>query len=447
MKKIRIGVPVLLILLLAGSVYYMVDSRMRIIDDYNKKLLKAREAVQNGVLTDGLALYAEALSIYPSVEIYTEVGNVYLDSDDFQGAHMWYEREFVDRYPDAPQAYEYGIRVSLAAEDYREAHAIYDVCSKREAMSENIQKLIQPVWYTYELLYGNYDEVGAFSSHNGFAAVRNGERWSYVNQDGESEISDDYQSADVFGEYAAVVDSTGAAYYIDESGNTKFTASQFTDTGESNEQIQLFRPIVGELALAYNGRTWSYYQMETYKRTFGGFADATVIANGIGAVTKDGTAWALIDTKGQEITGYDYEQVVTNSKGILCCTDALFVMQNGKFWLIDTKGNKRNQNAYDAVYAFEENSWTAVKKNGKWIFVNSLGEEKELGVFEEAKSFSNGLAAVQKDGMWGYIDLEGNLVIDCIFYDAGSFNNKGVAFVKPTETEWNALSLYRYHTD
>lgn len=137
MKKIRIGVPVLLILLLAGSVYYMVDSRMRIIDDYNKKLLKAREAVQNGVLTDGLALYAEALSIYPSVEIYTEVGNVYLDSDDFQGAHMWYEREFVDRYPDAPQAYEYGIRVSLAAEDYREAHAIYDVCSKRYTKADS----------------------------------------------------------------------------------------------------------------------------------------------------------------------------------------------------------------------------------------------------------------------------------------------------------------------
>lgn len=447
MKKMRWGVPLLLILLLAGSVYYMVDSRMRVIDDYNKKLSEARKAVQNGVLTDGLALYEQALSVYPSEEIYTETGNVYLDSDDLQGAQNWYEREFVARYPDAPQAYEYGIRASLAAEDYREALAIYDVCSRREALSEEIQKLIQPVWYSYELLYGSYDEVGAFSSQNGFAAVKSGDRWSYVNQDGETEITDSYQSADVFGECAAVVDSQGEAYYIDESGNTKFTASQFTDTGESSEQIQLFRPIADGLALAYDGRTWSYYQMETYKRAFGGFADATVIANGIGAVTKDGTAWALIGTDGQEITGYDYDQAVTNSRGILCCTDALFVMQDGKYWLIDAAGNKRNQNAYDAVYAFEQDSWAAAKKNGKWIFVNSLGEEKELGVFEEAKSFSNGLAAVQKDGKWGYIDLEGNLVIDCIFYDAGSFNEKGVAFVKPTETEWNALSLYRYHTD
>lgn len=420
---------------------------MRVIGDYNLKLKQAREAVENGVLADGLSLYGEALSIHPSIDVYTEVGNVYLDAEELQEAANWYEREFVTCYPNEPQAYEFGIRASLAAEDYREVFAVYDVCTKREALSEEIEKLVRPVWYAYELLYGSYEQTGAFSSRNGFAAVKSRDSWGYITQNGDSAVYASYQSADVFGDCAAVVDLDGEAYYIDESGNAKYTASQFMNEDGTQAGIQRFRPIMNDIALAYDGETWGYYSMETYKKLFGGYADAAVIANGIGAVTKDGTSWALIDAQGQEITGYDYGQAVTNSRGILSCTDSLFMMQDGKYWLMDKQGNKRNQNAYDAAYAFEEDSWAAVQKNGRWIFVNSLGEEKELGDFEEARSFSNGLAAVRKNGMWGYIDLEGELAVDCVFYDAKPFNSVGVAFVKPTETEWNALSLYRYHID
>lgn len=447
MKRFRLGVLLLLVLLLAGSVSYMAGSRIRVIDDYHEKLRQAREAVANGVLVDGLALYKEVLSIYPSEEIYTEVGNIYLDTDDWKGAQKWYEREFVTQYPNASQAYAYGIRASLAAQDYREAFAIYDACTKREALSEEIEQLIQPDWYAYELLYGSYDEVGAFSSRNGLAAVRKDDGWGYVDQDGKPEIYGPYQSADVFVDYAAVVDTKGEAYYMDVSGNVKFTASQFNDAQGNGAHIKVLRPVIDDMALAYDGNTWGYYSMGTFRRLFGGYMDATLIANGVGAVTKDGTNWALIGADGQEITGYDFGQAVTNSRGILCCTDGMFVMQGGKYWLVDVKGNKISQNAYDAVYAFEENSWAAVKKNGKWIFVDDSGKEKELGSFEEAKSFSNGLAAVKMDGKWGYIDQEGNQAIDCDFYDAGEFNRMGVAFVKPSESEWSALSLYRYHID
>lgn len=445
MKKFRAAVPLLLIVLLAGSVYYMADNRTRVIRDYHAKLGQAREAVANGVLADGLSLYKEALSIYPSIDLYTEVGNVYLDADDLQGAQNWYEREFAAEYPDAPQAFEYGIRASLAAEDYREAFAVYDVCAKKEAVSDEVRQLIQPVWYRYELLYGGYDEVGAFSSRNGYAAVCANEKWSYINKDGASAISAVYQSADVFGDYAAVVDLNGEAYYIDAAGNTKYTAAQFLNEDGSAAQIKAFRPIIHDVALAYDGQSWNYYSVQTYKKLFGGYADATVIANGIGAVTKDGAAWALAGSDGQEITGYDFEQPVCNSRGIICCTDSLFVRQDGQYWLADKTGAKRNQNVYEAAEAFEEDSWAAAKKDGKWIFVNSQGEEKQLGDYEEARSFSNGLAAVKQNGLWGYIDQEGNLAIDCIFYDAGPFNSAGVAFVKPQETKWNALSLYRYH--
>ncbi len=447
MKKFRLGVPLVLLLLFAGSAYYMFDSRAAVIGQYHTKLDQARESVKNGVLADGIAQYQEVLAIQPSVAIYTEVGDVYLDSENLQEAQNWYEHEFAAHYPNAPEAYEYGIRVSLAAKDYKRAFEAYDQCIKREAASDKVEQLIKPVWYAYELLFGSYEETGPFSSRNGYAAVKSNERWGYVDADAKNQLNPLYQQAGVFTDYAPVVGQDGSACYIDESGNTKISATQFKDKDGKAAQVQRFQPIVDGLVLAYDGKAWAYFDAASYQERFGGYQDATVIANGIGAVTKDGKAWALIGADGQELTGYDYRQAVANERGVICCTNGLFVAQDGYFYLVDKTGKKINSSRYDTAVAFNENSWAAVQKDGKWIFVNESGKEKDLGDFEEAKSFSNGLAAVKSDGLWGYIDLEGNLAIDCIFYGAGAFNSTGVAFVKPTDKEWNALSLYRYHFD
>lgn len=69
--------------------------------------------------------------------------------------------------------------------------------------------------------------------------------------------------------------------------------------------------------------------------------------------------------------------------------------------------------------------------------------------YQDARQFSEGLAAVKKDGKWGYIDTEGNTVIPFRFDDAGSFND-GYAVVC-TQVEENSYQnddtwydCYRY---
>ena len=52
--------------------------------------------------------------------------------------------------------------------------------------------------------------------------------------------------------------------------------------------------------------------------------------------------------------------------------------------------------------------------------------------YEDAKSFSDGYAAVKKDGKWGYIDEEGNVVVD-FKYDWANFFSEGVALVATLE--------------
>ena len=53
--------------------------------------------------------------------------------------------------------------------------------------------------------------------------------------------------------------------------------------------------------------------------------------------------------------------------------------------------------------------------------------------YEDAKTFSEGLAAVKKDGKWGYIDETGKQVIPCKYEFAYNFN-EGVALVVETAT-------------
>ena len=52
--------------------------------------------------------------------------------------------------------------------------------------------------------------------------------------------------------------------------------------------------------------------------------------------------------------------------------------------------------------------------------------------YEDAKGFNDGYAAVKKDGKWGYIDEEGNVVVDFKYDWAGIFND-GVAVTATME--------------
>ena len=86
----------------------------------------------------------------------------------------------------------------------------------------------------------------------------------------------------------------------------------------------------------------------------------------------------------------------------------------------------------------------AVKIGEKWGYIDTDGNQVIEPQFQEARSFSNGLAAVKKSGYWGYIDSEGNMVIENIFDGAKEFNSSKNAFVKQ-DGMWYMISLYRYN--
>jgi len=65
-----------------------------------------------------------------------------------------------------------------------------------------------------------------------------------------------------------------------------------------------------------------------------------------------------------------------------------------------------------------QDAWTfsdglaAVEKDGNWGFIDRFGKVVIKPQFDRADSFAEGLAAVRVDKKWGYIDKSGNMVIE-----------------------------------
>jgi len=88
--------------------------------------------------------------------------------------------------------------------------------------------------------------------------------------------------------------------------------------------------------------------------------------------------------------------------------------------LLDTYDLLRKNLSDDAIFA--------VKKGGKWGYIDGYGKVIIPLEYEEVRNFSEGLAAVRKDGKWGYINPKNEIVIPIEFTNIGvsSFKN-GVA--------------------
>ena len=436
--------PLALPIALVLSVFYLVQQRAEANQQYRAYMQAAATYEKNGVIADAVASYQAALDMQPTLEGYLALGQLYMNQQDYDKAQDWYEDELLERYPTDLQTYTFGMQAMLAQQNASGAFTVYDAAQQRGVADDSLRELLQPYWNSFDLV-GSYTAVTGFSNTSGLAAVQRGEVWGYVNTAGSRAVEYLYTQAGTCDTLAPVVDAEGEAYYIDQSGTKKLTPSFFLEKDPEFGEIQQFQTIQSGLALAYNGKVWNYYDASTCEKRFGGYAGATQITNGVGAVSEDGERWALISADGQLLTDFVYDGVLTDDKGVPCRTQALVVRQDGDYRLVDRTGQPIGSTVYEDACAFSDNTLAAVKKDGRWLFVSETGEETDLGDFQQLKSFSAGAAAAKQDGKWGYIDQTGAWVIEPQFADAASFHSSGVAFVQNEEGEWSLLRLLRLH--
>lgn len=95
-------------------------------------------------------------------------------------------------------------------------------------------------------------------------------------------------------------------------------------------------------------------------------------------------------------------------------------------------GRKGSHSLYEEAHSFTD-GLAAVQKQGKWGYIDQNGKVVIPFTYEEeADNFSEGLALVKKDGKSGYIDKKGDVVIPFQFDGANKFRT-GLAAVNRGE--------------
>ena len=96
---------------------------------------------------------------------------------------------------------------------------------------------------------------------------------------------------------------------------------------------------------------------------------------------------------------------------------------------------------FDDARDFKE-GFAAVKKDGKWGYINTKGEQIVECKFDGVGDFNEGFAAVKKDDRWGYINTKGEQIVKCKFDGVGDFN-EGFAAVKK-DRKWGYINTKGY---
>lgn len=82
---------------------------------------------------------------------------------------------------------------------------------------------------------------------------------------------------------------------------------------------------------------------------------------------------------------------------------------------------------YDELDEFSE-GFAAVKRNGKWGFINNLGEEVITCQYDDTTPFREGKAAVKRGRQWGYINKEDEVVVPFFTAVFANVFSEGYAF-------------------
>ena len=294
-----------------------------------------------------------------------------------------------------------------------------------------------------------FDDARSFGA-NGLAAVLIGDRWGFVNTNGEIAVEPRFDNVPYSPE--SVFDSFGLAQ-VKQGKNWILIDAQGKQVGSAKgESIGAFNQdglaVIGQLNFARDRRvgvinTKGEYVFEPQFDDFLGYK------NGFARVSLGGK-WGFIDAHGNIVVtprfpfyGADFDsggtaQVVlsVNRKTGGRPSDIELV-----YGYINTSGKLILQDGqYDRILRpFNEEGFAVVSKGRKSGFVNKEGEES-VGWFDDAFPFSKvGFAAVKVGEKWGYVDKSGTLVISPKFDGAYNFLNNGAAIIRQ-ENKWGHIN-------
>ena len=269
-----------------------------------------------------------------------------------------------------------------------------------------------------------YDIADNFSE--GMAQVRKKQdqqtkyKSGFIDKTGAEVIPAIYDVASKFKEGMAAVQLNGKCGYIDKTGKVviplEFDGANDFENGfavvnKGGKTLFTMYAWDGKVALIdRNGKLLTDFKYDYIKPFEGNFAHVTIKQSDI--LSKNG----YVNKEGKEVIPVNYDFISPLSSSYFA------VILNKKQGVIDSVGNIVLPIIYDKIDpSYSEPEWL-IKLADKFGFINGKGQIIIQPIYEDAATFSKGLASVKQNGKWGYIDVSGTVIIPFKYDEARYFD-------------------------
>lgn len=312
----------------------------------------------------------------------------------------------------------------------------------------------------------NNNSIWGNSDRSLFKIQNENGKYSFINNDGDTEFSTEYDYAEDFYNDRAVIgvgvetternefkkSSTNIIYFINENGtyiddeyvsfygtygidqyNNKLpnnTVYYDYDTDSVLTNYQYDDLIDVAYYIEYNkygifDNTTYYYTMDDEQLTsdsesiyYDGLTSITYILEAYySKVVTSELTYGYINTKGTDTIPATYTSAsMYSTDGLAAVSESTIEDSQITYYYIDTEGSKISNDTYYTAEIFTE-GLAAVKiaSGDNYIFVDKDGLPVITKGYDDVYPFINGLAAVNENGFWGFIDTEGNEVVTALY--------------------------------
>lgn len=439
--KNRILLTVLMGVMVVAGWHTQLNTDQTTTTDVRSYIEKAEKCRGLALYEEAAEHYEEAMSVAPQQDTMNRILEV---------RELFYEEEVSDSartallssldracqlYPEELSYWEREIGMYLENEDY---DAALSVCKAAFAQELSSDLLIQ---YRDQIKY-SYKEDTRYAERyqdavNGYFLVDSAEdHWKWITEDQESDSKVEYAKLGGVGQKNIYACQTldGAYFFYDTS-----YVKRGVITGEP-DKLGLYAE--GYCPVAYGDR---YALVDLYGDTLAdGLAYASSFQNGYACISRGEGQWSLIDTNGKEIE-LPVSRVVCDEAGRYTCQDKVLAAEGDFYYLYNADLSERVGDFSCAdVDVLTDDGWFAFQdESGKWGYADMDGKIVIEPQYEDAKSFSYGVAAVCVDGKWGYINRKAQLVVDAQFLSCGYASKKGICYVQDESNYYRTIA-FRY---
>ena len=427
-KRIIIGAGCFVLLLVSWLIVVNTKSDA----EKQKALMEQAAALMNdGIFIRAVPLLEEAagFSTENTAEVEDELKKAYLaliDTVGFRRKYTTLLETQMNRTGTHPDIFAEAANYYLSILKTTQALAILRTGIEMTG-DEHLISLYEQNRYVYEQNRAVYDNVTAINGST--IQVQNEGLWGLAGSDGNLIIPCQYDKISTFSSDRAIVKKGNEIYAVNPDNNRlailREAASDFGNF--ANDRIALLIDnawwrATGEFIIG----TASFDQLGMYSE---GYIPAKI----------DGK-WGVIDLSNNWLIPAEYDGIVQDELGRCYAQGAVFAWSSGMVYLFI--GGHQIGDAYEDARPFSSEGYAAVKKGGKWGFIDPAGTLMINYCFDDALSFGQHLAAVKQEELWGYISISGKIVIEPLFAEAKSFSNGSAPVL--TERGWQFITLLEY---